>query len=225
MSENDLLPKFVCTECWTNLSKFHQFYITVNEAKEAYLAQIVKNELSNIREDKSELKITSSKNEATEIIEPNGNRAPFDNSIESISNGPLGDDDLDIDNHDFDAVFCEVFIPDCDIQEFDASDAAPIKPSAEHSASHENIDAAPSMRGKKASRRNSKKMGAADKSRKRRAAKNSDADLSCEFCEKAFQSVNEAKSHYEEEHLIHAGEANVYDKKHIKRLNTKSMEV
>lgn len=48
VSENDLLPKNVCLQCWKELSKFHDFYVAVNEARIAYFASIVKIEDSTI---------------------------------------------------------------------------------------------------------------------------------------------------------------------------------
>lgn len=42
VDENDLLPKHVCLQCWNQLSKFHDFYVAVNEARIVYLASNVK---------------------------------------------------------------------------------------------------------------------------------------------------------------------------------------
>lgn len=51
ISEDDIFPKFVCTDCWTKLAHFHDFYNAVDEARDIYLKQTVKEELpSNITE-------------------------------------------------------------------------------------------------------------------------------------------------------------------------------
>lgn len=45
VSEDDHLPKFVCTECWAKLADFHEFYEAVDEAKNEFLQSAVKEEL------------------------------------------------------------------------------------------------------------------------------------------------------------------------------------
>lgn len=50
VSENDLLPKYVCCHCWNQLSKFHDFYVAVNEARIIYLASTVKIEDATVSE-------------------------------------------------------------------------------------------------------------------------------------------------------------------------------
>lgn len=41
VSEADALPKFVCSHCWTNTTKFHKFYNTVIDGKKTFLASSV----------------------------------------------------------------------------------------------------------------------------------------------------------------------------------------
>lgn len=51
ISEDDIFPKFVCTDCWTKLADFHDFYNAVDEARDIYLKRAVKEEVpSNITE-------------------------------------------------------------------------------------------------------------------------------------------------------------------------------
>lgn len=50
VSGNDLLPKYVCCQCWNQLSKFHDFYVAVNEARIVYLASTVKIEDATVCE-------------------------------------------------------------------------------------------------------------------------------------------------------------------------------
>lgn len=50
VSENDdILPKFICTDCWNKLNQFHDFYNTVAEAKTHFLANLVKIEETNFK--------------------------------------------------------------------------------------------------------------------------------------------------------------------------------
>lgn len=44
VTEDGMLPRFVCPECWTKLAKFHQFYTAVAEAKVCYLEKSMKQE-------------------------------------------------------------------------------------------------------------------------------------------------------------------------------------
>lgn len=50
VSEDDILPKYVCIDCWTKLSDFNKFYNSVDEAKDIYLKRTVKEEMPNVFE-------------------------------------------------------------------------------------------------------------------------------------------------------------------------------
>lgn len=45
VSKEDILPKFVCTECWTKATTFHKFYEAVAGAKIIYLERSLEEEL------------------------------------------------------------------------------------------------------------------------------------------------------------------------------------
>lgn len=47
---DELMPKFVCTHCWTKLANFHEFYTAVDAAKHIYLGKFVKEEVPNFIE-------------------------------------------------------------------------------------------------------------------------------------------------------------------------------
>lgn len=48
--DDDVLPKFVCTDCWSKSNRFHNFYNAVAEAKQIFLVNLVKVEEPEIFE-------------------------------------------------------------------------------------------------------------------------------------------------------------------------------
>lgn len=50
VSQDDILPKFVCSACWTKLENFHEFYNAVDKAKDIYLRNSMKVEFPNFVE-------------------------------------------------------------------------------------------------------------------------------------------------------------------------------
>lgn len=75
--------------------------------------------------------------------------------------------------------FCEAFVADHGLNTLPN---APVRPPAEHSP--ENIAATT--------------LGKAER---KRPAKISDADMISEFCGQSFQTLNDAKTHYKNEHF------------------------
>lgn len=45
VTDDDILPKFLCNDCWPKLEQFHEFYNAVAEAKSVYLKNTVKEEV------------------------------------------------------------------------------------------------------------------------------------------------------------------------------------
>lgn len=50
LENDDLLPKFVCVQCWAKLADFHEFYKAVDVARNAYFNNRVKEEVPNFIE-------------------------------------------------------------------------------------------------------------------------------------------------------------------------------
>lgn len=50
VSEEDILPKHICVECWTKVMDFHKFYEAVVEARHIYLNSSVNKERPNFVE-------------------------------------------------------------------------------------------------------------------------------------------------------------------------------
>lgn len=48
--DDDILPKFVCTDCWCKSNEFHDFYNAVTEAQQIFLVNLVKTEEPEIIE-------------------------------------------------------------------------------------------------------------------------------------------------------------------------------
>lgn len=176
----------------------------MNEAKDNYFAKAVKNETSNIDENSSEFftseaEMLTYKDEPSEMIENYENLQPLDDPIESTFDDNDLVSDMTVDKCDFDAVFCEAFVADCGTNTFED---APVWPSAEFSEVN-NVAATSS---------NPEGLSGAGTDRKR-AAKTSDADRICEFCGESFRTLNDAKTHYENEHF----DSSRIDPKRVKR--------
>lgn len=169
----------MCSACWTVLSNFHKFYLSVNKAQDNYLDTIELKELPKSCESSSEATIVSCKAEPTDTDEHTD-----DDVCEAKSTGKS-----------FATVFCEVFIPDCDIKMQDAAEEAPMQQNTQSQSPQ------PSSRHKMATRRKSERTNAADKySSAKRPADCLDTNLICEFCGKSFPSFNEVQTHYVKEH-------------------------
>lgn len=114
VSEIDLLPKFVCSQCWNQLSKFHDFYVAVNGARITYLASTVKIEDANM----SEVNIDYF-GIATDIPddEPMVKVEYNDGAEEALANydnfnDPIGDADVNHDVEDFNGDNIAEYEPD-----------------------------------------------------------------------------------------------------------------
>lgn len=164
----------------------------MNEAKDNYFAKAVKNETSNFDENSSEFfsseaEMPTYKNEPPEILENYENLQPLDDPIESTFDDNDLVSDMTVDKCDFDAVFCEAFVADCGMNTFED---APVRPPAGLSEVT-NVAATSSK---------SEGISGACTDRKR-PANTSDANKICEFCGESFQTLNDAKTHYENEHF------------------------
>lgn len=47
MNELDLLPNFICVECWDKIQLFHVFYVSAKITQENYLKNLVKEEVTD----------------------------------------------------------------------------------------------------------------------------------------------------------------------------------
>lgn len=191
----------MCSACWAVLSNFHKFYLSVNHAQDNYLHTIEVKETPRSCESSSESRSVSCKVEPTDTDEHT-------------------DDDKDAcdaksQKRSFATVFCEVFIPDCDIKMQETADEASRQ---RHTRSK---SPQPSSRHKMATRRKSERANAADKDNWPSSAKRPgdclDSDLICEFCGKLFPSFNEAHAHYGKEHSFPDGNSNSSSSKRAKR--------
>lgn len=109
VSENDLLPKFLCLDCWIKLDYFHEFYNAVAEAKTNFFGNSVKIEEPTFIEVNCNADVDFEAERIEPIIEPqpliDNNRtfetyaSPSDNDC----NGNFaGNDDYFNDNDDDD---------------------------------------------------------------------------------------------------------------------------
>lgn len=188
----------MCASCWSNLEKFHKFYLAVNQAKDMYLAKSMNNVMPTFCEVISEPILC--KDEPPELIEydhADNNWQQNDIAIENFI------PEATIDKRDFDAVFCEEFIPDCDAMMDDMVDATAAQANAEYSECQGSTTSACATRGQLTTKiKSGSIVSTADENntRKRRAINYSERNLICEFCEEPFASSNEMKIHYEIEH-------------------------
>lgn len=122
-----------------------------------------------------------------------------------------------IDKRDFDAVFCEEFIPDCDAMMEDTKDDTSLGRYAHYSECGETVSSACATREMVTIRikPQSTSTGEGRKSSKR-TADFSVRKLICEFCVETFETFNEIKAHYEREHNIRDGLSTQYHKR-VKR--------
>lgn len=182
VSENDLLPKYVCSACWSNLENFHKFYLAANRAKDNYLAHVMKNDTAQVLE-------SACKDEPPDMVE----------YVTADSNWQQEDSALDellleatIDNRDFDAVFCEEFIPDRDAMADDAGDRIPAQRQLQYSVCKDNL--------RRATRKNTLAGSLDGFIPRKRSAGDSGQEFICRFCDETFSSTNEINMHYEIEH-------------------------
>lgn len=79
VSEDDILPKYICIECWTKVMDFHKFYEAVDAAKQIFTNNSVKDETPN-------------------IFEINCDAVEFDADIGLVKSEPSSDADESADN-------------------------------------------------------------------------------------------------------------------------------
>lgn len=174
--------------------------MSVNEAKQNYLAKVVDIDVQERCENSSESNIVC-KEETTDALAED----------DEIACQAMGDE------ADFATVFCEVFIPDCDPKMQEVCDETPKRKNCERNT---KTTEALSTTDRMVTRRKSERTNINEKCSGRNSAKKSsnslNADLACEFCGKLFPSFNEAQVHYVKEHSNSNGESRGHGKR-IKR--------
>lgn len=116
----------MCAECWSNLESFHNFYLTVNRAKDKYLSNCMNIEppsrdgeivVENFT-DEGEAEMFLCKDEPLEVIESDETLQPVDSAFEINLNCPFEREnfapEVTIDKRDFDAIFLEEFSTECE---------------------------------------------------------------------------------------------------------------
>lgn len=111
----------MCSACWTNLESFHNFYLTVNRAKDNFLSKCMNLEatfrdgeitVENPTED-DDADFFVCKDEPMDVIGNDGTLPPVDNAFEDNLNCPFECEnfapEVTIDKRDFDAIFLEEF--------------------------------------------------------------------------------------------------------------------
>lgn len=206
VNENDSLPKNVCLACWWHLENFHKFYLAVNQAKSNYMA--MENDSPNFCEVLSNTDTVSFKAEPQEMIEcvTADNWQQDDIVIENLV------PEATIDKRDFDAVFCEEFIPDCDAMMEEIKDGTSAIRYADHC--QENVRSANASREKLTIRIKPECRNTVEgRTSSKRTADHLVRKLICEFCVKTFATLTDIEVHYEREHNIQNGQSTLYHKR------------
>lgn len=113
-----------------------------------------------------------------------------------------------IDKRDFDAVFCEEFIPDRDTMVDDAKDGILVQRHSEHPVCTDNL--------RRETRENTSSGSSDGQNLRKRTAGDSGKELICQICDETFSSTNEISMHYEIEHSSLGSQTSCYQKR-VKR--------
>lgn len=196
------------------MENFHKFYLAANEAKSNYISKSMGNDTPHFRGVFSNPDAVSCKNEPQEMIEciTADNWQQEDIAIENLV------PEATIDKRDFDAVFCEEFIPDCDAMMEDTKDGTSLERYADYSECGETVSSARATREKVTIRIKPQSTSTGETGRKssKRPADFSDRKLICEFCVETFETLKEIRTHHEREHNIRDGLSTQYHKR-VKR--------
>lgn len=173
----------------------------MNEAKEKYLTKSVDTMGLDSRESDSEA------HQITYKIEPT------DDADEFAVDDAIIMDKVKTDESDFATVFCEEFIPDCDIKMQMTCEETPIPECTnQFETLTDSVVATSAIVQRVNTRRKSERMITT----KRPPVDSMDADLICEFCGKLFSSFKEAQIHYIKEHSTPGGNSEISGKR-VKR--------
>lgn len=169
----------------------------MNEAKEKYLAQSV---------DTQKLENHENDSDAHFKIEPTDDADEF-----TIDDAIM--DKAKADERDFATVFCEEFIPDCDIKMQMTCEEMLIPECTNHFESlTDSAVATSAIEQRMSTRRKSDRTNTT----KRPSVNSMDADLICKFCGKLFAASKETQIHYIKEHST-PGRNSIDSGKRVKR--------
>lgn len=185
VNENDdVLPKFVCANCWIKAADFHTFYNSVIDGTQIYFAKSIKYEEPIFNEINSDNFVVASADIRSVKLEP---KIEFDERLEHVSsNGPLEYDEYNVVSI---GRICTQFNSDSEPILKESSDGEKEKKEIIKIAKRSPIDENPE---------NVTNYDHFDLTKQ--IAEFPSSDLTCEFCETNFQSFGEAKRHYQTQH-------------------------
>lgn len=229
VSDDDILPKFVCCDCWAKLVKFHEFYNAVDEAKNLFLKDTVKDEEPNfiaINCDVIDFEddIPSVKIEPMDVEVVKSELPPTEEKKSECA--PIVEDANDNNSSDyFDSgnfVNCRVDSDSDTDDDDDIESGSSLKKestaTAKNESKEDNVPACASRAAKKNRTNKKKKKNSSKMKSKSRtktsatsAAKNvvSETDfqfaskyirINCELCDYPFESLTSARAHCRSKH-------------------------
>lgn len=197
MSEDDeVLPKFICTDCWIKSKYFNEFYNAVAEAKNVYLMSLVKTEQPPIAEvncdsASDDLVLADVKFEPV-IDEDTSSIGPTDNGFDSDEE-PLQNDN---------SVECGIDEHLNDIEALKADNNDKIKCERNTTSKYDSV--AGGLSAASAAAELAKKVYEKTSTKSEKDAFKKLIpdyyDMKCESCNVVFKSLNQSYEHYRDKH-------------------------
>lgn len=194
MKENDHLPKVICRGCSTKLKHFHDFYNAVNEARNGFLLEFIKNIQPNCEE------INFDSVDCDDDI-PSVKLEPIANIVVAEIETSLMEGKR-IDADEMDNSFIDHFGGvDFSNDEFDAGDDG-----SEFDSKADVVDGATALQSSQNNDGNRENNTAISSKKFRRSSGKFDylissyVNMLCDICEHPFATLTEATSHYRRNH-------------------------